>query len=82
MTVRETDLNTIYDHLPFALCVTDGQRRILYANRALGELVGISTEQLVGGTAVGAFGCIHALEDPRGCGFGERCSECAVRLAA
>jgi PAS domain S-box-containing protein len=79
--VRKTDLPEVYDNLPVAVCIIDQERRILYANRAFSELIGVlnknAGEERFGDT----FGCIHALEDPQGCGVGDRCAECPVSLA-
>jgi PAS domain S-box-containing protein len=75
------ELKTIYDHAPVMMCVVDAQRQILYANPAFTAFTGALESDLLGGRACGVFGCLNALEDPRGCGFGADCSQCALRLA-
>jgi len=78
---NRAELKAIYDHAPVMMCVLDADRRVLYANSAFTVFTGISEEHLQGGHACGVFGCINALDDPRGCGFGADCPHCALRLA-
>jgi len=75
------ELKAVYDNSPVMKCVVNKDRIVLYANPAFAEFTGVSAENLKGGNACGVFGCIHALEDPRGCGFGSNCGTCALRLA-
>jgi PAS domain S-box-containing protein len=75
------ELKAIYEHAPVLMCLLDAQRCVLYANHAFTEFTGIPETDMVAGRACGVFGCINALDDPRGCGFGHNCSECALRLA-
>jgi two-component sensor histidine kinase len=72
------ELKAIYDIAPVMMCVVDSERRVLYANAAFTEFTGIPEDELRGGTACGIFGCINALEDPNGCGFGTSCSTCGL----
>jgi PAS domain S-box-containing protein len=69
------------DNAPVMMCVLDEGRRVLYANNAFTEYTGIPETELQKGRACGIFGCINALEDPRGCGFGENCKNCYIREA-
>jgi PAS domain S-box-containing protein len=75
------ELKTIYDHAPVMMCVVDAQRQVLYANPAFTAFTGALESDLLGGRACGVFGCLNSLEDPRGCGFGADCPQCALRLA-
>jgi PAS domain S-box-containing protein len=76
-----SELQTIYEYAPVMMCVLDEQRSILYANKTFLNFVGRTLDQLKNGAACGVFGCINALDDPRGCGFGPKCSNCSVRSA-
>jgi len=78
---KHAELKAIYDHSPVMMCILDRQRQIIYANHALLEFFGISRGDIADGRACGVFGCIYALDAPRGCGFGPRCKECTLRLA-
>lgn len=76
-----SELKAIYDHIPLMMCVVDSDRRVLYANPAFTTFTGATEEELKGGRACGIFGCINALNDLGGCGFGTNCQECPIRLA-
>ena len=69
------------DGSPVMSCVLDDQRRVLTGNRAFMEASGWPNTELGSDRACGALGCINALDDTRGCGFGPRCQECVLRLA-
>jgi PAS domain S-box-containing protein len=77
----QTELQAIYDHAPVMMCVLSADREVQYVNRALAEFVGKPQTELVHGRVCGILGCIRALDDPRGCGFGPNCTHCALRLA-
>jgi len=77
----QAELKAIYDASPVMLCVVDARRKVLFANPAFTDFTGIPENELVGGSACGVFGCINALEDPRGCGFGANCSDCSLLAA-
>jgi len=77
----QAELKAIYDHAPVMLCVVDADRRVRYANRAFTAFTGVPEAALQDGHACGVFGCINALDDSRGCGFGAKCADCALRLA-
>jgi PAS domain S-box-containing protein len=75
------ELRAIYTHAPVMLCTLDPNSFVVYANRAFCKFTGVSGDQLLKGRACGVFGCINASDDPRGCGFGSKCSECKLRTA-
>jgi len=78
---NRAELKAIYEHTPALLCVLDGERRVLYANAAFTDFTGLSEAELRSGRACGVFGCVNALSDPRGCGYGHLCRDCQLRLA-
>jgi len=62
------ELAAIHANAPMTILVLDGELRAREPN---------------GGRRPGdAIGCLNALADPRGCGYGEACGECAIRRAA
>jgi len=77
----QSELRAIYDHNPVMMCVIDADRQVLYCNRALSLFVGKPEEELKGDRACGILGCINALDDPRGCGYGSNCASCSLRKA-
>lgn len=75
------ELKTIYDNAPVMMCVVDEERRIIFANTAFTTFTRTPEEKLRNGKACGIFGCINAIDDPRGCGFGKTCTNCKLRKA-
>jgi PAS domain S-box-containing protein len=78
---RQDELQAVYDRAPFMMCVLDENRKVVFANREFANTVGRPAEQLVSEVACGVLGCIHALDDPRGCGYGPLCDACTLRRA-
>jgi len=75
------ELKAIYEHTPVMMCLIDKNRRLLYANPALAFFSGTNENDLINGRACGVFGCINALDDPKGCGFGVKCKGCKLLSA-
>jgi signal transduction histidine kinase len=64
------------------LAVLNEHRQILALNQSLLQLLGISDADGVLGLRVGeAVGCVHAHEQPGGCGTSEYCSNCGAAIA-
>ena len=76
-----TELKAIYDNAPVMMCLVNEDRRILFANHAFTELTSTIEIDLKGGQVGGVVGCINSLDDPRGCGYGNNCKNCELRLA-
>jgi PAS domain S-box-containing protein len=76
-----TELQAIYDNAPVMICLLDEDRRVLYVNPAVTAFIEASEEELQAGYACGIFGCVNALDDQRGCGFGRHCKDCVLRAA-
>lgn len=75
------ELKAVYNATPVMICVLDDSQRVLYANPAFSAFTGIPEHELRHGRACGVFGCINALDDPRGCGYGQSCPSCALNEA-
>lgn len=75
------ELKAIYDGTQVMMCTVDSERRIFQGNRAFCEFTGWSESCIGNKRACGVFGCINALSDPRGCGYGQVCDLCPVRTA-
>ncbi len=78
---NSAEIKAIYDSTPTMMCIMTGDRTVLHANPAFTEFTGIEEGEFVGGRACGIFGCINAMEDPRGCGFSRHCGDCRLRLS-
>lgn len=81
LELSRNELKTIYDYAPVMMCVVDDNRNIQFANKAFTALRGASESELIGGVVGAMVGCIHSLEDPRGCGYGAKCLDCSLRAA-
>jgi diguanylate cyclase (GGDEF)-like protein/PAS domain S-box-containing protein len=74
------ELEVIYKHAPMIMILVDRNRRVRKANDFALGFAGRSLEELQGMRGGRALRCVSHLEDPNGCGFGEHCRSCAVRL--
>jgi PAS domain S-box-containing protein len=77
----QAELKAVYDHAPVMMCVLDETRHIIYANQSFSEFTEALPETFTGKSTGSALGCINALTDPKGCGFGSDCENCTLRLA-
>jgi PAS domain S-box-containing protein len=75
------ELQAIYDGSPVMMCTLDADRHILSANRAFIKATGWPRSDGKPDRACGVMGCINALDDQRGCGYGPHCDACPLRRA-
>lgn len=62
--------------------VLDGHRQIIAVNKSLLEKIGVDNPSEVFGLRPGeALGCIHAQEEPHGCGTTRHCASCGAAIA-
>ncbi len=74
-----TELLTIYDNAPLIMVLLNSGGRVCKANNFAAEFAQRNLEKLVGMKFGEALRCLHALDDPLGCGGGPFCTECPVR---
>jgi PAS domain S-box-containing protein len=77
----EEELAAIYDNVPLIMLLVDEERRVRKANKFSGQFAGIPAAELIGQRSGEGLNCVHSLDDPKGCGFGPDCQNCAVRSA-
>lgn len=77
----QNELRAVYDHSPIMMCVLDAERRLLYLNYAMSQFFSKPEEELRMRAAGELLSCASAWEDHRGCGHGESCQVCSLRLA-
>ncbi|HBY09382.1 MAG TPA: hypothetical protein DEH22_16970 [Chloroflexi bacterium] len=70
---------TMFAAAPVGLLLLDGETTITQANQSAADLVLRDPVELIGQRAGGGLGCVHSLENPRGCGFGRACPICPLR---
>jgi PAS domain S-box-containing protein len=76
---HQEQLTTIYENAPLIMMLLDSDRRVCKANKLAAKYAGADAPDLVGRRGGEALRCLHALDDPAGCGFGSHCQACLVR---
>jgi len=76
---NEAELAAIYDHAPVMMLLISQDLKVRRLNQAALEFSGKTPQESLGLCPGDLLGCIHALDDPRGCGFGMDCGNCALR---
>lgn len=79
-SATQTELQAIYDVSPVMMCLVNDRGEIEHMNRAMSEFVAtIRTSDAL--TVGGTLGCLNSAEQQKGCGFGSKCGDCALRNA-
>ena len=73
------ELSAMIEKVPIITLLLDRERRVRKANVAATTFAGRSEADMAGRRGGEALHCIHALDDPAGCGFGPACKTCLVR---
>jgi signal transduction histidine kinase len=76
---KQSDLITILENSPIMMFLVDREKRIRNAAHAVEEFTGKRVEEILGRRGGEILRCFHALDDPKGCGFGPACKTCEVR---
>ena len=63
---------------PAIIVIVDADRKVIYANRQA-KSFSKAGERILGLGPGIALNCIHALSNPKGCGYGASCQTCKVR---
>ncbi|MCP4342310.1 MAG: ABC transporter substrate-binding protein [Desulfobulbaceae bacterium] len=75
----QNELNTIFRDTPLIMLLINEKFLVHKANRMATEKV-LRTETEITGLRGGeALRCIHAKDDPQGCGFSPKCDSCVLR---
>jgi two-component system, cell cycle sensor histidine kinase and response regulator CckA len=77
----EAQLAAIYDSAPVMMCVVNRQHQVGRMNRSMAQFVGGQLSSDAPPKPGELLGCVNALDDPKGCGFGPHCHTCPLRLA-
>jgi PAS domain S-box-containing protein len=81
LQARQAELLAVHDNISVMTCLLDAECHILFANRALIQFTGPANGARENRRPGNVLGCIESTRDPRGCGFGPDCTECALRAA-
>ena len=76
---EHSDLPTFLDAIPSPVLLTDGDVRVLEANRAARELLDGALQHPAGPRGGDAMHCIFARDADDGCGTGDCCPACVLR---
>ncbi len=77
---REDQLAAIYENAPLIMLLVDQDRRVCNVNKLAEQFACAPASELLGRRGGEALRCLHALDDPLGCGYGPSCQECMIRL--
>lgn len=75
------DIKSVINNLPLAVLAVNQDRRVLIANPAAQAFAGKDESALIGRRGGEIMGCIHAGDDPQGCGHGPACDLCELKNA-
>lgn len=74
-----SQVNEIINALPYIAAVLNQERQIVYGNKPLLEAMGYSDiNQILGFRPGEVVNCVHAAEEPGGCGTSESCRYCGA----
>ena len=73
------EISAILGNAPLIMILVDQDRRVRKVSDALMQFTGRDEEEMLGLRGGEALGCIHRIDDPKGCGFGPACEACPVR---
>lgn len=74
-------LRSIFNAVPAMMLVVDADVSICFWNTAASKLVGTDKALIYRKRGGEVLGCVHATDDPEGCGRGAHCKDCVVRNA-
>ncbi len=75
------ELAAIHENAPIAMLLLDRDRRVRKVNGFAAKFGNRPADSMIGMHGGEALRCLNHLNDSGGCGAGEHCSECKVRLA-
>ncbi len=74
-------LRRIFDAIPAPILILDTDYRVLDHNLAAGEILALTEQEAAAVLCGESLGCIHIDRSPAGCGSGEPCATCVLRLS-
>jgi transcriptional regulator with PAS, ATPase and Fis domain len=78
----ESLVNALMDSFPGCVLIVDGEGCAQAINNTAQHVLGVSKQTIIGKGIGEALGCINAIENPQGCGFGPSCNDCTLRRQA
>jgi len=81
LRAAQEEISAIHDSAPAAFLVVDQDVRVRKMNEVAGRFTGRADSRSLGLRPGGVIGCLNALYDERGCGYGPGCGACPIRGA-
>jgi len=78
---KKRELGAIYENAPLIMLLVDRNLVIRTANRFAARFFDVSQDRLSQRPLGEGFSCKHHADDPRGCGVGLKCEDCAIKNA-
>jgi transcriptional regulator with PAS, ATPase and Fis domain len=75
-------LKGLFSAIPCGVLIVDRDRRVLIVNKVIERIFGVSDKDVTGKSGGEVLRCVHANDNPDGCGFGDHCQTCLVRRTA
>ena len=79
VVAQRTELAAIYENAPFIMLLIDQECRVVKVNKLGTAFADKLAAEMIGERGGEALQCLHALDDPKGCGFGPHCEQCVLR---
>ncbi len=76
---KRIEYESIFQNVPLFILVVDEDRRVQEISHAILSDQGMDKEKVLGRRGGEALQCIHHLDNPNGCGFGQACKTCMIR---
>ncbi len=78
---QRENLQAVFELAPVGMLLTDESLRIQLVNQACKNIIGNDLGKVVGMLPGDALQCLHAIQNPGGCGTGAECAICKLRCS-
>ncbi len=76
---EKDNLNALFASSPVGLLLMDENLMIVESNQVLDDMLSRDRDNVIHHRAGNGLGCIHSLENVKGCGFSTSCGSCPLR---
>lgn len=73
---KQKNLETVFDTSPVGMLLLNEKTEVIKINSVIEKLVG---KYNLGDQPGNLLGCIHSIENPKGCGYSPSCPKCPIR---
>ncbi|MDO8303898.1 MAG: response regulator [Sedimentisphaerales bacterium] len=79
LQTEKDNLKAIFASSPVGMLLLDEETMIVDANAMIAGILSRDFGNIIGQRGGGGLGCVHSLENEKGCGFAQACPECPLR---